>query len=170
MSENWSRRHDFYVGRGFRIRLVGAPDPENPASVSRGQLSTWQREGVVEWNGHSEDIAKIWRDSAIAVLPSHREGLPKALLEAAACGRPVITTDVPGCRDVVECGVSGLLVKVNDPVDLASQIRRLANDPELTDRDGNGGSRLVEREFSQQRVVAATLDLYRKAIETVSVR
>ncbi len=146
-----------------RIELVGGPDPENPASIPESRLRQWHEAGLVSWRGPTSDVPAVWARCHIAVLPSYREGLPKALLEAAACGRPLITTDVPGCREVVVDGVTGLLVAPRDPEALAEAIRRLAQDADLRRRLGQAGRAWVEREFSQQRVVAETLALYRAA-------
>ncbi|MDZ3990445.1 glycosyltransferase family 4 protein [Pseudomonas sp. Teo4] len=96
------------------FQLVGDPDPGNPTSIDADQLEAWTREGVVQCLGYQSDMASVFRHSHIVVLPSYREGLPKVLVEAAACGRAVVTTDVPGCRDAVEPGVSGLLVPVRN--------------------------------------------------------
>ncbi len=97
-------------GTKVRVLLAGRPDLANPSSIGGDTLRQWHREGCVEWLGHKNNIAAIWSKAHTAVLPSYREGLPKSLLEAAACGRPIVTTDVPGCRDVVVDGVNGFLV------------------------------------------------------------
>ena len=119
---------------------------------------------VVAWAGPERDIAAVWRDAHIAVLPSYREGLPKALLEAAACGRPLVATDVPGCRQVVRDGETGLLVPARSVVPLADALQRLAGDPGLRRRLGANARRLVEAEFAEAPVVAATLGLYRRLL------
>lgn len=147
-----------------RFWLVGVPDPENPASISEEQLRSWHDEGIVEWLQHRTDIASIWAQSHIAVLPSYREGLPKSILEAAACGRPVVTTDVPGCREVVQEGENGLIVPVKDPDALALAITKLAGDVSLRARMGKQGRKIVVREFSETTVIDQTLTLYRNAL------
>ncbi len=144
------------------IVLVGPPDPENPASISEGQLRDWQASGDVAWWGERSDIAQIWAKSHIAVLPSHREGLPKSLLEAAACGRPLVAADVSGCREVVRPGETGILVLPHDPKSLADALERLATDPELRRRMGSAARELVKRELSQEVVVERTMALYRE--------
>jgi glycosyltransferase involved in cell wall biosynthesis len=149
---------------GMRIRLVGSPDPENPASIGEDRLREWCREGLVEWSGPVDDVPTVWKQSHVAVLPSYREGTPKSLLEAAACGRPIVTTDVPGCRQVVREGVNGLLVPVRDSRRLAEAIARLVADKALRERMGASGRQLMEREFSQERVATETLRLYRAAL------
>ena len=148
-------------GVALEVRLVGPPDPHNPASIPEATLNAWRQAGVVAWAGPEADIAAVWRDAHIAVLPSYREGLPKALLEAAACGRPLVATDVPGCRQVVRDGETGLLVPARDVVALADALQRLAGDPGLRRRLGANARRLVEAEFAETPVVAATLRLYR---------
>src|SRR5690606_12083439 len=115
-------------GDGVRWRLAGSLDLENPASVQPEELQAWQADGVVEYVGECDDVAGFYAQAHIVTLPSYREGLPKSLIEAAACGRPVVTTDVPGCRDAIEPDVSGLLVPARDGRALADAIGRLAAD------------------------------------------
>ena len=146
------------------VVLVGPPDPENPASIPERQLRDWEASGDIVWWGERSDIAQIWAKSHIAVLPSHREGLPKSLLEAAACGRPMVATDVSGCREVVRPGETGLLVPPRDPKSLADALERLASDPELRRRMGAAARELVERELSQEAVVEQTMALYRELL------
>ncbi|MBF0158430.1 MAG: glycosyltransferase family 4 protein [Magnetococcales bacterium] len=145
-----------------RIRLVGSPDPDNPSSLTAEQLQLWHDEGVVEWLGERRDIVQVWAASHIALLPSHREGMPKSLLEAAACGRPLITTNVPGCRHLVTNGVDGLLVEVNQPEQLARAIDRLVRDADLRQRLGAAARKRVEQDHAQHVVVRATMNLYWK--------
>ena len=152
-------------GSKVRVLLVGRPDPGNPSSISEDTLRQWHREGCVEWLGHQDNIAAIWSKAHIAVLPSYREGLPKSLLEAAACGRPIVTTDVPGCRDVVVDGVTGFLVPAECWVELADAIEVLAGSRELRERMGAAGRARVEAQFNEDLVVRQTLDLYRRASE-----
>jgi len=152
-------------GLAARFWLVGDPDPGNPTSVNEGELDAWRRAGAVELLGHREDIASVFAQTHIVVLPSYREGLPKVLLEAAACGRAVVTSDVPGCRDAVEVGVTGLLVPPRDSTALADAIERLLRDPELCERMGRAGRQLAEREFSIEKVVGVHLTIYGGFIE-----
>jgi len=151
-------------GVALEVRLVGPPDPHNPASIPEETLDAWRRAGDVAWDGPERDIAAVWRDAHIAVLPSYREGLPKALLEAAACGRPLVATDVPGCRQVVRDGETGLLVPARSVLPLADALQRLAGDPGLRRRLGANARRLAEAEFAEAPVVAATLGLYRRLL------
>ncbi|MYE01249.1 MAG: glycosyltransferase family 4 protein [Alphaproteobacteria bacterium] len=143
----------------LRVRLVGPPDPENPASIDTETLEALAREGIIEWCPGTDDVPGVWARSHVAVLPSYREGLPKALLEAAACGRPMVSTDVPGCRDVVRHEHTGLLVPPRDASALASAIARLADDPELRARLGRGAREHV-RDFAEAPIVGQTLELY----------
>ena len=143
--------------------LVGEPDPENPASVSKAQLAAWHAETVVEWWGQRANMPQILAQAHVVCLPSYREGLPKALLEAAACGRPIVTTNVPGCREIVRDGDNGLLVPVCDAPALAEALARLIADPDMRRRMGERGRALVVGEFSQERVIAETLAVYREA-------
>ncbi len=145
----------------LRFTLVGGPDPENRASLTEEELQAIAREGVVDWLGFRSDVADILAASHIAVLPSYyREGLPKVLLEAMAAGRPVIATDVPGCREAVVEGRNGFIVPPRDPEALAAAIGRLAGDRDLRRQMGIAGRMLAESEFSTRRVVAETLSVY----------
>ena len=150
----------------LRFTLIGAPDEGNPAAVPLAQLEAWRDEGVVDWQGQRDDIPAVWRESHIAVLPSYREGLPKALLEAASCGRPLVAADAPGSCEIARDGESGLLVPPRDPAALAAAILRLAEDPALRARLGAGGRALAEREFSEERIAAETLALWRRLLDS----
>jgi glycosyltransferase involved in cell wall biosynthesis len=152
--------------QGFRARfaLVGQPDSDNPASIDVEQLQAWQAEGAIEWWGWRDDMAAVYSQASLVCLPSYREGLPKALLEAAACGKPIVATDVPGCREVVKHGQNGLLVKPRDATTLTWALKELLESAEARARMGVEGRRLVERDFSEGAVIAATLDLYRELL------
>jgi len=147
-------------GVPLTVRLVGDRDTENPSAIPLATLEAWQAEGVVEWLGRREDIAAVWAESHIAVLPSYREGLPRSLLEAAACGRPLVTTDVPGCRALVEDGANGLKVPVRNPEALADAIAKLVEAPALRHRLGQEARRRVETVFGDGPILAAFLTLY----------
>jgi glycosyltransferase involved in cell wall biosynthesis len=147
-----------------RFVLVGALDQGNPACVPRETLDAWVEEGIVEWWGERDDMPAVLRSAHIVCLPSYREGLPKALLEAMACGRPVVTTDAPGCRDCVRDGDNGLLVPVRDAVRLTDSIARLIADPLLRQRLGARGRERAVVEFSQEKVIAETLAVYREVL------
>lgn len=145
-----------------RFVLVGDPDPGNPASIPRHWLEEAQRSGHVEWWGHRDDMAAVLGGAHVVCLPSYREGLPKVLIEAAACGRPIVATDAPGCREIVRHGENGLLVPLRDDAGLAQAIDRLLSEPELRSRLGRRGREMVEEEFSLEHVVGRSLELYRE--------
>jgi len=148
----------------FNAYLVGKPDPENLASLAYEQLHLWNNEGYVHCLGHIDDIAEFWHCTHIAVLPSYREGLPKSLLEAAACGRPIVTTDSAGCNEIVKDGVNGILVPVRDVDALAKALEKLILDKQLRIKMGLAGREIVVREFSNDVVLEQTIDVYRKLI------
>ena len=166
------RAHDRLRQRGLPLRtlVAGAPDPSNPASIPAATLAEWRCHEGLELLGHVDEIAGFWAEAHIAVLPSRREGLPKSLLEAAACGRPLIATDVPGCREVARPGVNALLVPVDDDAALADAIATLAQAPDLRARLGAGSRALVEREFSSAHVGTMIVGLYRKLLQNGSPR
>lgn len=151
------------LAQGYKARflLVGSPDPLNHAAISEATLRGWQEEGLIEWLGHRDDIPQLLAASHIVCLPSYREGLPKSLLEALACGKPVVTTDVQGCREVVNDGVNGLLVPVKDSKELARALVSLLESPVRRVEMGRAGRLRAETEFSQERVIAETLAVYR---------
>jgi glycosyltransferase involved in cell wall biosynthesis len=148
-----------------QFALVGEPDPHNPASVTEEDLSAWRAAGVVEVWGRSEDMPEVFRRAHIACLPSYREGLPRALLEAAASGLPIVTTDVPGCRDVVRDGYNGYLVPPREPHALADALEKLIRNAPERALMGRRGRALVLEQFTLDRVVAETLKLYRARME-----
>lgn len=152
-------------GINVRMRLAGGIDPGNPASVTQADVDGWQQEGIVEALGERSDIAALYAASHIAVLPSYREGLPKSLIEAAACGRAVVTTDVPGCRDAIEPDTTGLLVPSHDAPALAAAIGRLASDDALRQQMGQAGRVLAEREFDIDDVCRKHLDIYQTLLD-----
>lgn len=151
------------AGVNARFVLVGDPDPANPASVSEATLRSWNGQHGVEWRGRREDIPAVLQAAHIACLPSYREGLPKCLLEAAACGLPIVTTDAPGCRDVVRDGVNGFLVPLRDTAALAAALQKLIGDAVLRHRMGEQSRLLAEAEFGQEAVIAQTLTVYGEA-------
>lgn len=143
--------------------LVGTVDPANPASLSDAELTQWTAEGLVELWGHRSDMPKVLAAAQVVVLPSYYgEGLPKVLIEAAACGRAVVTTDHPGCRDAVDSGVTGLLVPVRDAEALANALESLINDSRRCLSMGNAGRSLAERAFDVRQVVAAHMRIYQE--------
>ncbi|MBI1395521.1 MAG: glycosyltransferase [Betaproteobacteria bacterium] len=148
---------------GLRARFVlaGEPDEENPACIAESRLLDWAREGIVEYWGWQEDMVSVFQGANIVCLPSYREGLPKALIEAAACGRAIVTTDVPGCREVVSDGDNGLLVAARDAIGLAAALRRLLRDPVLRGKMARRARERAEAEFSIDYVIRETLAVYR---------
>lgn len=155
--------HRLLRGRGANVELLiaGTPDPANPASVSQQEAEAWNQEPGISWLGHVTDIAGLWARASIAVLPSRREGLPMSLLEAAACGRPMVATDVPGCREVALPGQTGLLVPADDAPALADAIETMAKSAELRARYGAAARRLVEERFAAVAIGRQTVELYR---------
>jgi glycosyltransferase involved in cell wall biosynthesis len=147
-------------GRALRFVLAGEPDPANPASIPPGEIESWKAIKGLDLLGHIDDIRQVWSISHIAVLPSRREGLPKSLLEAAACGRPIVATDVPGCREIARQDVNALLVPADDAAALADAIDQLAGNSEIRRRFGAAGRALVEAEFSEHRIGAEIVALY----------
>src|SRR5262249_25557487 len=135
----------------LHLILAGDPDPANPASIPEHVLADWRRRDGVKL-GHVKDVRAVWRDAHIAVLASRRDGLPLSLLEAAACARPIVATDVPGCREITRSDVNGLLVPSDDSRALAAAIDRLARDPGLRSRFGKAGRQLAEHEFSSEKI------------------
>jgi glycosyltransferase involved in cell wall biosynthesis len=156
------------AGADLRCVLVGDVDPGNPSSIPQARLRDWQAEGVIEWWGHRSDMPAVLAAAHIVCLPSYREGLPKSLLEAAASARPIVATDVTGCRDIVRDGENGFLVPARDAATLAQRLHRLAVEPDLRRRMGRRGREIAEAEFGVQRVVTATLELYRSLVGFVS--
>ena len=148
-----------------RMVLVGDID-DNPKSVSITQLKNWVDDGLIEYWGFSENVSETYAKSNIVVLPSYREGLPKSIIEAAACGRAVITTDVPGCRDAITPAVTGLLVPVKDAAALAEAIAKLCVDHDLRHQFGVAGRLLAQTEFDIDSVVNQHLALYQHLLET----
>ncbi len=157
------------AGLPIRFLLAGAVDPGNPASIPQAQLNAWAAEGVVELLGQVEDMQAQFAQTDIAVLPSYREGLPKSLIEAAACGLPLVTTNVPGCREVVTDGVDGLIVPVRDALALANAIRRLHENPERARQLGQAARARALAEFDERIVIARTLAVYRELLPALTI-
>lgn len=148
-----------------RFILAGEPDPANPSSVSPNQIAQWVLEGVIEHPGWVKDIPKLLVESNIVCLPSYYgEGIPKSLIEAAAAGRSIVTSDTPGCREIVHHGDNGLLVPPRQVEALADAIARLISDPALRQRMGARGRIRAEQEFGLEMVIQQTLALYAEAV------
>lgn len=168
----WDKGVGEFVEAARRLRLGGAPAQfvlvgdtyaDNPAAIPASQLTEWQQEGAIVWWGWRDDMPAMIAKAHVVCLPSYLEGMPTVLLEAAACGRPVITVDVPGCREAVRPGITGLMVPVKDAQALAAAIRTLVSNPRLRRKMGRAGRKLVEQEFSSERVIAETMAVYWKA-------
>lgn len=158
--------HRILRARGLDIQLIvaGEPDPANPASVSLEEITAWAKEPGISLLGHIDDIVSLWRRSHIAVLPSHREGLPKSLLEAAACGRPMVATDAPGCREIVLPNETGLLVPIEAPEALADAISELSSSVEMRAKFGAAARDLVVQQLSSRKIGEETVKLYRQLL------
>jgi glycosyltransferase involved in cell wall biosynthesis len=153
-------------GLAIELFLAGPTDPDNRCSLTAELLSSLGEQPGVEWLGPVVDVRTVWRRAAIAVLPStYGEGIPKALLEAAACARPIVATDVPGCREVIRPGETGILVRPHDIGGLADAIATLAGDPARRNSMGRAGRALIERDFAEEVVARETLSLYRGALQ-----
>ncbi|MEM6903925.1 MAG: glycosyltransferase family 4 protein [Pseudomonadota bacterium] len=152
-------------GADVELTLVGAPDPLNPAAIPEDTLTDWDDKPGIIWTGQQSDIVAIWRAADVALLPSRGgEGLPRSLIEAAACARPIITTEVPGCREIVVDGASGHLVPPNDPERLAEAIVALANDHGRTIAMGQASRLHFETRFTEAHVTGSLLQLYSQAV------
>ncbi len=147
-------------GLEVAFELYGDIDSGNPTTLTREDIDQIQKDGFVKINGFSQDIANIFSNANLVVLPSYREGLPKVLIEAAACGRAVVTTDVPGCKDAIEPNTTGLLCKVKDANSLAKLIEKLINDQKLRLQMGKQGRDLAQKEFDIKMVVSKHFEIY----------
>ena len=148
------------AGVQARFVLAGGSDPGHPEAISEEQLENWTEEGLVEWWGENSDMPLVLAQAHIVCLPSYREGLPKVLVEAAACGKPIVATDVSGSREVVTDGENGLLVPVKDIENLAVALNLLLGNPDLRSMMGQQGRNKVVTEFSIGHVVEKTLGMY----------
>lgn len=152
-------------GCDARFVLVGDVKPDNPSSIPKGQLREWEKAGLVEWWGRREDIAHIFSQARVVCLPTrYGEGIPRSLIEAASCARPIVATDAPGCREIVRDGENGLLVPIGDQTALANALARLIKDKELCERMGLSGRELVIKQFSVEIVVKQTRSAYLDAL------
>ena len=141
--------------------LVGEIDPHNPECIPQNKIDEWKQEGVVNILGFRDDMVNCIQDCSIVCLPSYREGLPKSLLEAASCGRPIVTTDVPGCREIVENNVNGFLVDPKDSKSLADSIKLLVDDLKLREKFGKQSRVVVENTFSSEIINKQTISFYK---------
>ncbi len=155
-------------GVSARYCLAGTPDPGNPASLTEGDIERWVAEGCVEYWGHQDDMPGALAKAVLVVLPSYREGMPKVLLEAAACGRAVVATDVPGCRHAIIPEKTGKLVPVRDGRILGEAILALLEDRARCLSMGLAGRKLAEEAFDIRQVVAKHLEIYKGLRNTAS--
>ncbi len=158
-------RHLRSKGINARFALVGRRDDHNPAAIPQSVLTAWAEEGAVEWWGHRDDMPAVYQTASLVVLPSYREGLPKVLLEAAASGKAIVATDVPGCRDIVRHEINGVLVQPRDWTSLAEGIERLLRNSEQREAMAVRGRQLAEKEWSSPTIVEQMLLLYREMLQ-----
>ncbi|MDB4734237.1 glycosyltransferase family 4 protein [Akkermansiaceae bacterium] len=156
-------------GVSARFALVGDSDYQNHAAVSEPELKAWVESGILEWWGRKKDMPEVLESCHIVCLPSYREGLPKALLEGASCGRPIVTTDTVGCREVVVDGENGFLVPLYSTKELAGALQELIKDPDLRLQMGKRGREMVLEEFTIEKVVFETLAVYRGLIPCAEI-
>lgn len=153
-------------GINARFALAGRTDPGNPASIPEEQIEAWKNSGLLEWWGWRDDMPSTLAQADIFCLPSYREGVPNALLEASACGLPIVTTDVPGCRDVVTHGLNGLLVPVRNAPVLAEALETLLLDARLRDKMGVAGREIAVNKFGLRKVNEETLLIYERCLSS----
>ncbi len=149
-------------GLAFKTVLVGGVDEGYPASVPEEYLKAWQEEGIIEWLGHQDDMPRIMANAHIVVLPSYGEGLPRVLIEACAAGKAVVTTDVPGCRDIIEHGVNGLLVQPRDALALADALGQLVLDEQMRKDMGKAGRKIMLERYTSDHINRLTFDVYQE--------
>lgn len=147
-----------------KVILAGRPDENNPAAITEKQLLDWNEKGVVQWIGHQTDMPSLLAKSHIACLPSYAEGLPVSLLEAASCAKPIVATDVAGCREIVKNGVNGFLVPLKDSHALAASLEKLILDSKLRKTMGEKGRELVLRNFTDDLVIKSIFSVYRSLL------
>ena len=154
-----------------RFVLAGDTDPGSPGAIPREKLQEWRNAGPVEWWGHQQSMPRTLQQATLVCLPSHGgEGVPKALIEAAASERAIVTTDVPGCRDIVRHGTNGLLVPPRNPAALADAIAQLLKDAPLRAQMGRRGREIAVNEFSEEKVIQQTLALYCQLLNAGAAR
>ena len=153
-----------------RMVLIGDPDPENPVSIPEKNINDWQSNGLIEWWGHSKDIPSVFAKANIVCLPSYHEGCPKVLIEAAASGHAIVTTDIPGCKEIVCHNENGLLVPVKDSVALADAIKFLIQSPDIRTQMGKRGREIALEKFSEKKIIQKTLNLYKTLLKNNKVQ
>ncbi|MDR1365858.1 MAG: glycosyltransferase family 4 protein [Holosporales bacterium] len=153
--------------RNIRMLLVGSPDPENPSSISKETLTTLVQDDVIDWTPHTDDIIEVWKQSHAAVLPSYSEGSPKSLIEAAACQRALIATNVNGCKELIEHNVTGILIPPKDSGALAAAIVRLAEDSDLRSALASNAYNYVKANYASTMVKQQIANLVDVLLTTV---
>jgi glycosyltransferase involved in cell wall biosynthesis len=152
------------AGAPIELHLFGDPDPDNPRSIPRATLAQWSNEPGITWHGHETDVARVWREHHVAMLLSYREGLPRSLVEAAAAGRPIVATDVPGCREVARDGKEGILVPFGDSDAAARALAALAADQAVRQRLGGAANARFQERFTATAVRQTVRELYRSLV------
>lgn len=152
-------------GLEVHLLIAGTGDPDSPTNLPESELADMRQIPGLTFLGHVDDVRELWARCHVACLPSHREGLPMALMEAAACGRAIVATDVPGCREIALAGRNALLVPPRDPKALAAALRRLAEDADLRRRFAVESRRLVESDLAADQVAARVLEIYRELLK-----
>lgn len=154
------------LGIGARFALVGDTDPGNPDAISQPQLEAWEDDSPITWWGWCDDMQSVYAEASVVCLPSYYpEGVPQVLLEGAASQLPIVTTDMPGCREAVIDGETGFIVAPRDATKLSEKLRELIEDPELRRSMGANGREIVEAEFSREYVVDQTIEVYQELLD-----
>jgi glycosyltransferase involved in cell wall biosynthesis len=153
------------LGAPIELHLFGAPDPVNRDAIPETVLRQWSAQPGIHWHGHTADVARVWREHHVSLFLSYyREGVPRALIEAAAAGRPIVTTDMPGCRDVVRDGKEGFIVPPRDIEVAALALAKLASDPALRARLGAAANARFHERFTEESVTRAVARVYRSLV------
>ncbi len=170
----WEKGVEFFIQASRYLKqkhvsadfvLAGMIDAQNPDGIPEVQLKNWEREGVIQWWGCRDDMPEVFAKTHIVVLPTfYGEGVPKTLLEAGACGKPIVATDVPGCREVVKNNVNGFLVSPKNFEELAKAIEILLSDAELRRQFGEKGREIVVNDFSSEQVTTKTIEAYQELL------
>jgi glycosyltransferase involved in cell wall biosynthesis len=146
-----------------RFVLVGDTYKDNPSAVPEYQLNAWKEEGIVEWWGWHDDMPYVLSQSSIVCLPTYyKEGVPRVLTEAASAGRPIVSSDIVACKEIVHHGLNGLVVPPRQPASLAQALRILIEDPSTRSKMGIEGRKIAEQSFSDEKIIHDTFDIYRK--------
>ena len=148
--------------RNVTLLVLGSPDKSNRSSIEEEKLEQWQNEKLIVWKKKRNNVIPFLQKSKIAILPSYREGLPKALLEAASCELPIISTNVVGCREICVNNLNGISVPVKDSVSLSNAIEKILSNPRLSDYYGDNGRKLIKNKFSNTIVQKQFLKIYKE--------